>query len=251
MQIGVKWKNILGILVFFAAQSTFAYRVITDRIPLGAKGTVYSFVEYTRNKVPTAIGVAISGSALKTLPDEMQMLELVPKGMHKVEPYTHIGFDWNPMGHEPPGIYDLPHFDVHFYMIPQSVRHNITCAGADALKCTKAVAASLIPPDYIPTPAGVPMMGWHWLDAKAPELNGQTFTRTLIYGFYDGSTAFIEPMITLAYLKTKPHAVFPVRWSQNISVSGMYPKNYSVDYKPVTDTYEIALIDLVSRTSSR
>lgn len=250
MQFGVKWKNLLGILVLFAAQSTFAYRVITDRIPLG-KGTVYSFVEYSQRKIPTAIGVAISGSALKTLPEEMQMLELVPKAPHKVAPYTHIGFDWNPMGHEPPGVYDLPHFDFHFYMIPQSVRHNITCEGADAAKCTKPVPASLVPVDYAPTPAGVPLMGWHWVDLKSPEFNGQMFTRTFIYGFYDAETAFLEPMITLAYLKSKPQAVFPVRWSQNISVSGMYPKNYSVSYKPLTDTYEVALIDLQSRTSSR
>ena len=210
MQFGVKWKNLLGILVLFAAQSTFAYRVITDRIPLG-KGTVYSFVEYSQRKVPTAIGMAISGSALKTLPEEMQMFELIPKGKHKIPPYDHLGFDWNPMGHEPPGIYDVPHFDYHFYMISRPVRHAITCAGADALACTQAIPAPLIAPDYVPTPAGVPMMGWHWLDSKSPELNGQPFTRTFIYGYYKGLTAFLEPMITLAYLKTKPQAVFPVK----------------------------------------
>ena len=26
--------------------------------------------------------------------------------------------NWNPHGHIPPGIYDRPHFDVHFYMEP-------------------------------------------------------------------------------------------------------------------------------------
>jgi hypothetical protein len=26
--------------------------------------------------------------------------------------------NWNPMVHIPPGVYDLPHFDVHFYLEP-------------------------------------------------------------------------------------------------------------------------------------
>lgn len=202
MKFGVYWKNLLGILVLFAAQSTFAYRVITDRIPIG-KGVVYSFVEYNQRKNPTAIGMAISGSAMKTLPEEMQMLDLVPKGKHKIPPYEHFGFDWNPMGHEPPGIYDLPHFDYHFYILPQAVRHAITCQGADEANCMKPVPASYV------------------------------------------------PMVTLAYLKTKPQMVFPVKQQQNITHTGWYPKNYSVGYKSVTDTYEVALIDLYYRTSSR
>lgn len=250
MKFGVNWKSLIGILVLLAAQSTFAYRVITDRIPLG-KGVVYSFVEYNKRKVPTAIGVAISGSAIKTLPEEMGMFDLVPEGMHKIPPYDHIGFDWNPMGHEPPGIYDLPHFDFHFYTIPQGIRHAITCQGADEANCLKPVASSYVPIDYVPTPAGVPMMGWHWLDSKSAELNGQKFTRTFIYGYYKGVTAFLEPMVTVAYLKSKPQMVFPVKQQQNITISGWYPKNYSVSYKAVTDTYEVALIDLYSRTSSR
>lgn len=250
MQFGVKWKNLLGILVFFVAQSAFAYRVITDRIALG-KGSVYSFVEYSRYKTPTAIGVVISGASLKTLPDDMQMFELIPKGKNRVPPFDHIGFDWNPMGHEPPGIYDLPHFDFHFYIVPRHIRHNITCAGADEANCLKSIEPTFIPANYSATPAGVPMMGWHWIDLTSPEFNGQIFTRTFIYGYYKGITAFLEPMITLKYLKSKPQAAFPVAQQSAVSKNGYYPKNYTVKFNPIQDIYEVALTNLVYRSISR
>lgn len=251
MQFGVKWKNLLAILVFVIGQNTFAsYRVITDRKPLG-KGWVSSWTIYSNQRVPLALGLSISGSAMKTLPEEMEMIELIPKAQHKVPPFDHFTIDWNPTGHEPTGVYTLPHFDFHYFTIPVHTRHNITCQGADELVCMKAVPASLIPTAYMATPAGVPMMGWHFVDLKAPEFNGGIFSSTFIYGYYNAQTAFLEPMVTLDFLKTKPHSVFPVRLSQNISHSGYYPKSYTVSYSPVTDTHDVVLTDLISRTSSR
>lgn len=248
MQYGVKWKNLLAIGVLLAAQNVFAsYRVITDRKPIG-KGVVYSWVQYSQRRIPQALGISVSGYALKTLPEEMQMLDLVPKAKYKVPPYEHMGFDWNPTGHEPPGVYDLPHFDFHFYTISQHVRHNMTCAGADTANCMKSVEPALVPAGYFPTPAAVPMMGWHWVDVTSPEFNGQLFTRTFIYGYYKGVTAFLEPMVTLAYLKSKPNMKFPVKQQQAVSKNGYYPQNCMIGYSPVQDVYEVALVDLVYRT---
>jgi hypothetical protein len=31
-------------------------------------------------------------------------------------PFTYLLVNWNPTGHVPPEVYDLPHFDVHFYV---------------------------------------------------------------------------------------------------------------------------------------
>ena len=39
-----------------------------------------------------------------------------------VAPYRFVELDWNPGGHEPPGIYDTPHFDFHFYTVPPAER---------------------------------------------------------------------------------------------------------------------------------
>ncbi|AZZ35493.1 hypothetical protein CIK05_01310 [Bdellovibrio sp. qaytius] len=252
MKIGVNWKSLLGILVFVASHHAVADRkVVTDRKPLGKHGWVYSWNIYSDAGVPKAIGISVNGAAFKELPeDDMETIVLQPKAQYAIAPYKHFTLDWNPHGHEPDGIYTKPHFDYHFFFITSAEREAITCQDADALICTKAVPSSYIPADYAPTPAGVPKMGWHFVDLKAPEFNGQPFSATFIYGFYNGVTNFLEPMITLEYLKTKPHAEYPVRLSQNISHSGFYPQKYMVIYNHVEDTYSVVLADLLNRTSS-
>ena len=37
------------------------------------------------------------------------------------EPYRFMMLDWNPQGHQPPGVYTVPHFDFHFYMVPDQL----------------------------------------------------------------------------------------------------------------------------------
>lgn len=251
MQIGVNWKNLLGILVFVASQHAMAsYKVITDRKPLG-KGWVYSWAEFSKRKKPLALGLSITGSATKTAPDEMLMIHLKPKKNHYIPPFKHFSVDWNPHGHEPMGIYTVPHYDFHFFTIPQNVVHNITCQGADALNCMQAVAAPLLPANYIPTPEGVPMMGWHWVDVTSPEFNGQPFSATFIYGFYKGKTAFLEPMVALDYLQTKPNSIYPVKQQPAVSEDGYYPQNYTVSYNAVKDVYDVAFVNLKYRTTGR
>lgn len=252
MKIGVNWKNLLGILVFVASQQAVAdYKVITDRKPMGKHGWIYSWNIYSDRGAPKSIGVSITGAALKALPDEMEVIVLQPKEKHRIRPYRHITVDWNPHGHDPMGIYTTPHFDFHFFFLTSAQREAITCQGADALVCMKVVPAKLIPPYYGQTPEGVPKMGWHWVDLTSPEFNGQPFTSTFIYGYYNGQTAFLEPMVTLDFLNTKPHVTFPVKQATGISEEGYYPKNYSVHFNHVTDTYDVALIDLQGRTTSR
>src|SRR5688500_2426510 len=36
-----------------------------------------------------------------------------------------VELNWNANGHEPPGVYDAPHFDFHFYTIPRAERDAI------------------------------------------------------------------------------------------------------------------------------
>ena len=31
-------------------------------------------------------------------------------------PFKWVLLNWTPHGHIPPGVYDTPHFDVHFYL---------------------------------------------------------------------------------------------------------------------------------------
>ncbi|RYD93814.1 MAG: hypothetical protein EOP50_10530, partial [Sphingobacteriales bacterium] len=53
-------------------------------------------------------------------------------------------------------------------------------------------------------------MGKHWADTTAVEFHGKKFEKTFIYGSYNGKFIFLEPMIALDYLKTKPNITLPI-----------------------------------------
>lgn len=68
------------------------------------------------------MGVNLSEKALENLPTEpAQYVLILPKNKGK-NFYTHVLIDWNPQGHEPLFAYGLPHFDFHFYIIPNDAR---------------------------------------------------------------------------------------------------------------------------------
>ena len=73
---------------------------------------------------------------------------------------------------------------------------------ADTVAGAKPLPAGEMPATYINTGL-VPTMGAHWIDVTAPELNGQPFTETFIFGSFDGKMTFYEPMITKAFIEEK------------------------------------------------
>src|SRR5688500_10402867 len=103
-------------------------------------GTVRSWVTFGQNNKPTSLGVTFSEAALSGLattpPKGMLGMEYnlaLPKEA-AVTGIDHVGVNWNPQGHEPPGIYDTPHFDFHFYLTPQSEVNKISFEGAGKIK---------------------------------------------------------------------------------------------------------------------
>ena len=217
-------------------------------------GRAYTFVTLDGGGKPITIGVRMSEAALSGLPTEP------PSGMEGVEyvlpfpkeaesaGYTHVGLDWNPHGHVPPGIYDAPHFDFHFYLISAEQREKITAKGDDLARARKAPAPEMMPEGYIlPEGTEVPRMGAHAIDPQSPEFNKQPFTKTFIYGFYDGSIAFLEPMVTKAFLETKPNVTDAVKLPQTYSPRAFYPTQYTVKYDESQREYVISLDGLTSR----
>jgi hypothetical protein len=70
-------------------------------------------------------------------------------------------------------------------------------------------------------------MGNHLLDSKSPEIKDSVpFTRTFIYGAYDGELIFWEPMITHEFLLRTKDACFGVRQPAAFRQSGYYPTRY-------------------------
>ena len=218
-------------------------------VPLG-NGQVKTFITFNRQKVPTAMGIILNEKALENLPSGHDghegpisfenILELPQQA--DSTPFEFVTFDWNPMGHEPPGVYDIPHFDLHFYMISNEERMTITPLPPDVLD-PEIPLAKYLPEIYIQTAGRVPNMGVHWVDPTSPELNGAIFNRTFIYGTYQDKVIFMEPMITLDYIKSKPENVDPIKLPEYFQKDGYYPTKYEIKYFPKKKEYHIMLTD--------
>lgn len=218
-------------------------------------GVAWSWVERDKKGTPTAIGVTFTETALTGLPEDMPPTGLpgweyilpLPREPG-VKPFDHIGLDWNPKGHIPPGIYDVPHVDIHFYFISTKEREKITAKGADLDRCKKKPSPEFIPKDYtLPDGTELPRSGVHWIDPTAPEFNKQSFTKTFIYGSYNGGVTFIEPMIAKSFIDTRPIATEEIKLPAAYQKPGYYPLSYSIRYDPVRKEYTVSLDGLTWR----
>ena len=103
---------------------------------------------------------------------------------------------------------------------------------------TELVPASYISP--VPLPL-VPRMGLHWVSSQAEEFNGKPFTQTFLHGSWDGRMIFFEPMITRAFLESKPDVTLPISSAKCYEPAGYYPAAYSIRYDKNTRTYRVSL----------
>jgi hypothetical protein len=257
-------------------------------------GTVRTYItrDPRNDDVPLEVGVAISERAMESLPmtAPMSMDHSMPGASSKAAPmpmsvflldlpdknptpYRFVQFDWNPQGHEPAGVYDLPHFDFHFYTVSRDVRSSILPSDPQYAAKAAAMPDSIYrAPFYIDAAtaakapaeaAAVPEMGMHWLDVRAPELQGlaghpenaKVFAKTFLYGSWDGVFIFDEPMITRAYLRAKRDAkdpsvrdeIIPLSAPSRRSPGGYYPKAYRITYDGKAREYRVALTQLAFR----
>jgi hypothetical protein len=198
-------------------------------------GKAWTWLQLDKWGRPEKIAVAIDDAALSSLDGagspghiDLNNVSLKFHPMAATTLFRHVWLNWHPQGHEPPGIYDLPHFDFHFYLQTDAERSAIPDYATDSAKFNNFPAPAYLPEHYIPTPGGDAQMGKHWVDVTSPEFNGQIFTQTVIYGTYDGRFTFFEAMITKAFLDAHPafERTFPV--AARFQVSGYYPTRLRV-----------------------
>ena len=230
-------------------------------------GRARSYVVLNKG-VPLEVGLALDERALDGLRPPMQMDPseggeghnhedfdsfAVPMPAQNPTPYKFIELDWNPAGHEPAGIYDLPHFDFHFYKIDVAQRDAII--PSDPLfevKQANVPAAEFIPPfAFAPALVAVPRMGVHWIDVRSPEIQPppakKKFTTTFLNGTYDGALIFQEPMITREFILSKPNVEIPIPVASRVTPAGYYPAAYSITYDEQAKEHRIALTQLAWR----
>lgn len=223
------------------------------QVPMG-NGHLRTWINITHDGKPLAIGVEVTDGALTNLSQDPTdfaaatfALVLHPKAK-AVTPFDHVVIDWNVQGHEPPGIYDVPHFDFHFYKISLADQMAIPPYEVDPTGFDVPLPAGYMPPIYVRIPGGVPQMGAHWFDPTSPEWSGLGFTSTFIYGTYNGQVTFEEPMITLATLQSGNTIHNPILQPELYDpMHTYYPTEYSIWQDPANGRHYVSLDNMVWR----
>ncbi|WP_184201860.1 DUF5602 domain-containing protein [Armatimonas rosea] len=217
-------------------------------------GKAMTYVSLAADNKPSAIAVRLTDGALNglatTAPFGVEYeLDIAAVGPDSGLPFDHVVLDWNPQGHEPAGIYDTPHFDIHFYTISDSEQAAIAPGSVTA---AAAPPANMVPAGYFPPPGKlvdslVPGMGVHYTSpSTSEEFQGKPFRRTLIYGFANAKLAFVEPMITRAFLQSKTNDSGTFTVPDAVAKPGYYPTRWSVRHN-ADSSIDIILDQFVKR----
>lgn len=214
-------------------------------------GTAHTVVRTDNKGKLASISVVFTTGMLDGLPkaakgadpDFPYPLPMPTKGPKTV--VDHVVINWESVGHPPPHVYDVPHFDFHFYLVNRAAQMKVAFKDdKDSGDPSQQPPAKLMPAGYIVPPGtAVPQMGVHAVNPSAPEFHGQPFTATFIYGYYNKRQTFLEPMASLTFLKSKPSFSAPVPRPASYTKPGVYPSAYSVKYDAAHNTYEVTLAD--------
>jgi hypothetical protein len=249
------------------------------------KGTASAFAELNGLGHPQAIGVVFSAGALDGLPadgsDYHQCFDRNQDGtidratecLHSYEyvlplpdavarradvPFKWVLLNWNPAGHIPHGVYDVAHFDVHFYMEPIAKIFSLQPGpcGPEFVRCDQfAIAKQPVPsdyihPDYRDVDAVVPAMGNHLVDLTGPEFHKQPFTRSFIFGAYGGRIIFYEEMVAHRTLAARPQSCSPIKQAKAVASAGFYPTVSCLRYHASTGETTVSMERFVFRAAS-
>lgn len=220
-------------------------------------GQIRSFFSVSPAGVPLKIGFEMSDAALENLSQDATdfssntFVLSLPQKAKDLTAFNHLVADWNPAGHEPEAIYGLPHFDFHFYKISLTAQEAIPPYTPETTAMfDKEPPAGYLPATFMASPGGVPEMGKHWIDVNAPEFNGNTFTKTFIYGTFNGEVTFYEPMITRAFLLTNSNTSTAVDQPTKFAPGDRYyPTKYETTWDAKKKVRTVALTDFVWRAS--
>jgi hypothetical protein len=233
------------------------------------EGTSRTYAEFDAEGNPVAIGISFTEGFLKGLPTELNPESVcvcfdlnedgitspadgeclgdyatdydLPTDLTERDDvsFRWVGAGFEPMGHDPPGVWDIPHFDFHFYLQPPEDVHAIRPG-----PCGILIDCEDFENDV---QAAVPGMGNHLIDSTSPEFGDppQRFTHTFIYGAYNGHITFLEPMITVEYLESRPNECHSIKQPVSWEESGYYPQEYCTRYLEDEGTYQVSLEGLV------
>jgi hypothetical protein len=288
MRLAVTGALVAGVAATIASTGTGTPQVSANQahgwqMTLG-NGRASSFAVWHDTGAPKAVGIRVSAEALASLPTQPsdyhhcvdkngdgviahanecaethEYVVPLPEAASQRDdmPFKWVLLNWNLHGHGPPGIYDVPHFDVHFMMAPIADIFAIRAGpcGPELVNCDDfatakiPLAEGLMHSDFADVDAVAPAMGNHLIDLTGAEFNGEPFTRSWIYGMYGGRVTFYEEMVSLAYLQSKPDSCQTIKTPPAVEVSGHYPTQRCVRHDPATNDYVVSMEDFEYRAA--
>jgi len=225
-----------------------------SQVQLG-DGHMRSWIRISPEGVPEEIGLEMTKGILQNLPTAYTEMELdLHQKASTITPYNHIGIDWMPNGHPPP-YFQLPHFDIHFYMLTEEEKMSIPAPRPTNTNLAKVdsfgtPAPGVLPADYTVPSAAIARMGRHWLDKNADVLppKNATFTYQFIYGTWNGKVAFLEPMVTRAFLLSGTEVHNTIKQPAIYNLTGTYyPTGYNIYTDEKTGRVYVSLSGFVWR----
>lgn len=163
-----------------------------------------------------------------------------PEAVQRETFLNHLELHWNPSGHEPER-YGVPHFDFHFYGVPESEVRGVVPPE------TQAPAPERVPDTYAypGVEAIVPQMGVHAIDRSEFAPGAAPFGATMILGYWHGQMTFVEPMITQELLLRKEPIALTIPKPTVLGRTTRYPTQFTAVYDATRETYVCTLSEFV------
>jgi hypothetical protein len=281
--VGIGLCSSAALFVYAGPKPGVSY--VTGAASALGNGMVTSYAQIEAGGAPKAIGVVFFAAAFANLPaastdghrcldaDGDGAIDQATECSHWHErvlplpseltrradmPFKWVLLNWNPHGHIPHGIYDTPHFDIHFYMeaIEKIFAIQRGTCGPESVRCDQYQLAKMpVPknymhPDYKDVDAVAPAMGNHLIDVSSHEFHGHAFDHTFIYGAYEGRVTFYETMLTLKFLQSQPATCARIKAVPAVATTGYYPTKRCYRYAKDKDEYSVSLEDFQLRQAS-
>jgi hypothetical protein len=254
MKTDVAVRNKLHYVVGLAAIAVFALgaKAQAQEAAPGTCGSVFGAkvcTSYrTKSGKVTEISMNVPIAVIEKAPATMSM-DWPPKAdvvvpfapeVHEQTGFTFTNVYWNAEGH-PPAVYMVPHFDFHFYFVPEDAVQGFDCK--DTTKPASLPAGYALPDVDVPgmgTLIGVciPEMGMHAVPA-GDLTTKEPWTGSLLVGYYGGKPKFIEPMLTKAVLMKKHSFSLPIPAIEP-TPHVRYPKRFNAAYHPENESYDFS-----------
>ena len=191
-------------------------------------------------RVPVAMIEHAPANVAMVWPPKAELNVRFAPVVEKQTGFTYANIYWNAHGHGPAN-YMVPHFDFHFYFVPERQVATINCK--DTVKPRAVPAGYFLPPDENVPQIGevvgacIPDMGMHAFPAT--DLSGKApWKGSLLIGYYDGKPIFVEPMITSALLLQKHSFTLPVPQEIAPAAHVRYPRSFRAVYLPESKAYD-------------